>query len=119
MNPAAHRAEPRHRILRTSIIASCAVLLVAVFGIGIVELFLLRFSAGDVYPPYSSLRADPSGTRALYESLEKIPGATVARHLKPLSLLEGAEGIVFYTGASPDMLRLANKKGLERFEAII
>src|SRR5229473_4914133 len=80
------------------IIGAFAVLLVAVFLIGIVELFLLRFAAGDVYPPYSSLRADPSGTRALYESLEKIPGATVVRHLKPLSMLEGAEGVVFYAG---------------------
>jgi hypothetical protein len=100
-------------------IGACAALLVAVFAIGIVELFLLRFAAGDVYPPYSSLRSDPSGTRVLYESLEKIPGATVVRHLKPLNMLEGAEGVVFYTGANPEMLRLANKKGLERFEAIV
>lgn len=37
------------------------------------QLFSLRFSAGDVYPPYSSLRADPLGTRALYESIAQLP----------------------------------------------
>ena len=119
MNPAARRAEPRHRTLRTSVIASCAVLLLAVFLVGIVELFLLRFAAGDVYPPYSSLRADPYGTRALYESLEKIPGAIVVRHLKPLNMLEGAAGVVFYTGVHPQMLALASNKELERFEAVV
>jgi hypothetical protein len=119
MNPAAQRAEPRHRTLRTSVIASCAVLLVAVFLVGIVELFLLRFAAGDVYPPYSSLRADPYGTRALYESLEKIPGAIVVRHLKPLNILEGAAGVVFYAGVHPGTLNFAQKKDLERFETVV
>lgn len=51
----------------------------ALFAFGVVKLFQLRFEAGDVYPPYSSLRADPLGTMALYESLEKIPGVSVRR----------------------------------------
>src|SRR6185312_11842200 len=46
---------------------------------GIVELFQLRFESGDIYPKYSSLRADPLGTMAFYESLEKIPGINVRR----------------------------------------
>src|SRR5438128_12629061 len=99
--------------MRNRLLGACAVLLVAVFLVGIVDLFLLRFAAGDVYPPYSSLRADPYGTRAVYESLEKIPGATVVRHLKPLNLLDGAEGVVFYTGVYPETLWLASNKDLE------
>lgn len=58
------------------------ILLVAcacVFLAGILELFKLRYESGDVYPPYSSLRADPLGTMAFYESLERIPGLTVRR----------------------------------------
>ncbi|HTV39760.1 MAG TPA: DUF4350 domain-containing protein [Candidatus Sulfotelmatobacter sp.] len=51
----------------------------AAFAFGVVYLFDLRFDAGDVYPPYSSLRADPLGAMALYESLEKIPGINVRR----------------------------------------
>jgi hypothetical protein len=52
---------------------------VAVFAFGIVQLFELRFESGDVYPAYSSLRADPLGTMAFYESLEKIPGISTRR----------------------------------------
>jgi hypothetical protein len=51
----------------------------AAFALGIVYLFDLRFEAGDVYPPYSSLRADPLGTMALYEGLERIPDLAVSR----------------------------------------
>lgn len=57
------------------ILLGCA----AAFAFGVVYLFDLRFEAGDVYPPYSSLRADPLGAMALYESLEKVPGLSVSR----------------------------------------
>lgn len=57
------------------ILLGCA----AAFAFGIVQLFHLRFEAGDVYPAYSSLRADPLGAMAFYESLEKIPGLSVRR----------------------------------------
>src|SRR5215471_18401455 len=50
-----------------------------VFLAGVLELFKLRFESGDVYPAYSSLRADPLGTMAFYESLEKVPGLSVRR----------------------------------------
>src|SRR5436190_23553842 len=52
---------------------------VAGFIFGLFELFQLRFETGDVYPPYSSLRADPLGTMALCESLQRVPGLTVRR----------------------------------------
>ncbi|MCL4692307.1 MAG: hypothetical protein KJ060_07335, partial [Candidatus Hydrogenedentes bacterium] len=55
------------------------------FGYGVVELYVLQFARGDVYPPYSSLRADPVGTRALYESLSAVPGVSVQRHMEPFS----------------------------------
>jgi hypothetical protein len=51
----------------------------AIFTFGILELFKLRFERGDVYPAYSSLRADPLGAMAFYESLEKIPGVSTRR----------------------------------------
>ena len=57
------------------ILLGCA----AIFAFGIDYLFQLRFEAGDVYPPYSSLRADPLGAMAFYESLGKIPDLSVRR----------------------------------------
>lgn len=65
------------------VLAGCA----AAFTFGIVYLFQLRFEAGDVYPPYSSLRADPLGAMALYESLGKIPGLTVRRDFSEFNRL--------------------------------
>lgn len=55
------------------------VLLVAVSLTALVQLFRLRFQAGDVYPAYSSLRADPLGTKVLYEALGRMPGIEVER----------------------------------------
>jgi hypothetical protein len=94
-------------------------LLAAGFFGGAVELFLLRFSGGDVYPEYSSLRADPFGTMALYESLASLPGATATRHLKPFEVLDGKGGAVFYAGADPWMFRIAGQKQLEEFESVL
>ncbi len=51
----------------------------AVFAFGIFQLFQLRFESGDVYPPYSSLRSDPLGAMAFYESIDKLPGVSVQR----------------------------------------
>ena len=44
-----------------------------------VRLFQLRFEVGDVYPAYSTLRSDPLGTMAFYESLGKVPGFSSRR----------------------------------------
>ncbi len=57
------------------------------FAFGIAHLFVLRFQHGDVYPPYSSLRTDPLGTKALYESLDNLPGFDLQRNYKPLTKL--------------------------------
>jgi hypothetical protein len=72
-----------------------AVLCVAAFVFGSVELFQLRFEAGDVYPPYSSLRADPLGTMAFYESLQRLPGLRVGRDFRPTNLLPEAQDTVY------------------------
>lgn len=49
------------------------------FALGLAQLFKLRFDAGDVYPGYSSLRADPLGTMAFFESLERMSDLSVRR----------------------------------------
>src|SRR5262249_17333601 len=49
------------------------------FVFGVIQLFELRFEVGDVYQPYSSLRSDPLGTMAFYESIEKLPNVSVER----------------------------------------
>jgi hypothetical protein len=105
--------------MRSRLLGAAALLIAAVFLIGVVDLFVLRFEGGDVYPPYSSLRADPFGTKALYESLQTFPGATVTRNLKPLTALDGTQGVVFYNGVDPWTFRRSSIKDLERFEAVL
>lgn len=56
-----------------------AVLLVVLLCVTIGRLYVLRFEVGDVYPPYSSLRADPLGTKALFAALENLPDIEAAR----------------------------------------
>ncbi len=67
--------------------------LIIPFGYGVLNLFRLRFHMGDVYPPYSSLRSDPLGTKALYEGLEELKGLTAIRNYRFLSRLETAEPV--------------------------
>jgi len=76
-------------------------LLLLFFVVGVARLFILRFESGDVYPAYSSLRSDPLGARALYESLENIDSVMVGRNYRPLESLEfEPETTFFYFGSA-------------------
>lgn len=57
---------------------------------GLPLLFGMRFRAGDVYPPYSSLRGDPLGARVLYEAIERTGGHGVQRTFQPPETMEFA-----------------------------
>jgi hypothetical protein len=77
--------------------------LLGAFGYGLVHLFNLRFASGDVYPHYSSFRADPLGTRAYYESLEQLGSARVRRFIQPVEKLpHGGQGTLFIFGLAWD-----------------
>jgi hypothetical protein len=60
---------------------------VAALTFGLVRLFQLRFEVGDVYPAYSTLRSDPLGTMAFYESLGQVPGISTRRDFSTENLL--------------------------------
>lgn len=66
---------------KTFAVAAVCVLL---FAAGMGWLFWLRFDAGNLYPPYSSLRSDPLGTQVLYESLMQIHADGVQRNFRAL-----------------------------------
>jgi hypothetical protein len=69
------------------------------FGWGLWQLFSIRFEAGDVYPPYSSLRADPLGTKALHDSFAALGTLRVGRNYLPLEKLgEPGDATVFWLG---------------------
>jgi hypothetical protein len=92
------------------------VIVLAGFIYGLVQLFNLRFASGDNYPPYSSLRADPLGSKAFYESLDRLVAAR--RHLQALSKLgDGRDTTLLWLGEDVRNLRLlpAEFKDLETF----
>lgn len=70
-----------------------------VFACGIGHLFVLRYRAGDIYPVYSSLRADPLGTKAFYESLARCRQVRVARNYEDVTGLNlGPETAFLWLG---------------------
>ncbi len=80
----------------------CALLLAAVFCYGVARLFVLRYERGDVYPPYSSLRADPLGVKGIYDALDRLPGVDATRNFRPLPKLKPAAPVTLvYAGVTP------------------
>ena len=72
------------------------------FLAGLAWLFQLRFAHGDVYPPYSTLRADPLGAMALFESLEALPGVTVRRDFSSDEKLPGIKAAYLHLAGDPE-----------------
>ncbi|MEW6364852.1 MAG: DUF4350 domain-containing protein [Acidobacteriota bacterium] len=74
-------------------LSSAALLVLCLaFSAGLIRLLSLRFSTGDVYPAYSSLRADPLGTKALYEAIGMIEGCSVQRNYGPADDIPSGKG---------------------------
>jgi len=88
-------------LLKNRAIRNVALLLVFFsLLVGVSHLFILRFQAGDIYPAYSSLRSDPLGSRAFYDSLENFNAFSVQRNYNFLhSFTIGPDDVWFYLGA--------------------
>lgn len=85
-------------------------LLAAALVAGVVLLFSLRFSAGDVYPIYSSLRSDPLGTRGLFESLDSLELINAVQNYKnPRYLANQKPSTIFLAGVKNPWLLLGTK----------
>ena len=75
--------------------------MVVLFTLILVRLLFLRYERGDVYPAYSTLRADPLGTRAFYEALQLTGRYQVTRGFASLHReLETKPNALFYLGLS-------------------
>jgi hypothetical protein len=75
-----------------------ALALVAVLlFLGLRDLFALRFARGDVFPAYSTLRADPLGTMVLYDGLAGA-GVESTRNYRDLSRADAPDGTLYASG---------------------
>ncbi len=106
--------------MRTNYKTGVIVLLVvlAAFAAALAQLFAMRFEAGDIYPPYSSLRADPVGVKAFYESLGNLPGMDVNRNYEDESRIDTRKAAFFYFGVSLQMLHFLPRRDVETLENI-
>lgn len=93
-----------------------AILLGAAFAYVGLRLFGLQFTAGVVYPEYSSLRSDPMGAKLLFDGLAGIPGLRVERNYLPLQYLPEQDAAILLLGVRPDSLA-ADLPVLERTAA--
>ncbi|MDX2186136.1 MAG: DUF4350 domain-containing protein [Opitutaceae bacterium] len=68
---------------------------------GVSTLIERRVKTGDIYPRYSSFRADPFGLRALHDALARVPGLQVDRWLKPLDKVSSGEPTTWVVAGLP------------------
>lgn len=102
---------------KTTIVFS--ILLVS-FVFGVVQLFLLRFKTGDVYPKYSSLRSDPLGVKALFDALDDLASVSVRRNYEPLTKLrERPRATLFYFGAREWEMNTVSEDSVESLESFV
>jgi hypothetical protein len=107
-------------MLRRPAIFAALLLVAAAFLLGLVRLFELRYERGDIYPPYSSLRTDPLGTSALYESLERLSGVTPRRYYEAQWQEEqGNERTLFVLGTRPYGLSWLPRAEFERLQNFV
>src|SRR5689334_12722294 len=97
---------------RLSFLALPLILVGFLAGLG--RFLYLRFSAGDVYPAYSSLRTDPVGTKALYESLGRLSPFTAARQFEPLRKIStDSQSTLLFLGLQPGSIWEAQQEFTE------
>ena len=72
-----------------------------VFVGGAVQLANRQLAGGAVYPEYSSLRADPDGSKLLFDALARLPGLAVERSFVPLAGSPAERSVILVLGVMP------------------
>ena len=68
----------------------------------VVSIVMVPLESGGIYPPYSTLRADPLGAKILFDSLADLRGMRMERNFRLLSRMTGGSnpGTIFFLGGS-------------------
>src|ERR1700681_1474792 len=94
-------------------------LLLGAFAWGLEQVAVAPLETGEVYPPYSTLRSDPLGSKALYESLAALPGLSLERLYKSRSTLGDPNAAMLVLGVDPVPWAVVEGKKLEEYEDLI
>jgi uncharacterized protein DUF4350 len=95
-----------------------ALALLAALVWGLEQVAVAPLETGEVYPPYSSLRSDPLGAKALYDSLAALPELTVERLYKQRTAV-GAGAVLFILGVDPVGWSSVTEKTLTDYENLL
>ncbi|MEQ1859314.1 MAG: DUF4350 domain-containing protein [Chthoniobacteraceae bacterium] len=94
------------------------VALLALLLAGVFRLFELRYVRGDVYPPYSTLRADPLGAKVLFDAFGAMTGFEPQRNFRPLIRLKPGKPVALvYIGV--DFRARWSDDELREFESLV
>jgi len=104
--------------VRSKYIGVFALVLLAAFLYVLMQIAMLPLASGDAYPAYSTLRADPRGTKALLESLATLPELRVEQNFQPLPKLKGSKAAVMLLGVSASSTVNWSEGELKMFESI-
>jgi hypothetical protein len=100
------------------------IVITILFIAGIYHIFSIRFTLGDVYPHYSSLRSDPMGTKIFYEGLLNLPGHVVKRDYSSVPTWEGGNDTTLFilglkTGMDHSVLINPGRENYKTFSSIL
>jgi hypothetical protein len=95
-----------------------AIVIAALFVWGLEQVAVAPLESGEIYPPYSSLRADPLGTKALYESLSELDDLQVSRLYKPRKQLSPGSTLLVL-GLGPVAWDEISQKMLTEYENLV
>jgi hypothetical protein len=101
---------------KSAIATAAGVALVLALIWGLEQSMVAPLQTGDVYPPFSSLRSDPLGAKALYESLATV--ITTERLYKQRTALEPRDTMLVL-GVDPVGWSAIPKRTLEQYEKLV
>jgi hypothetical protein len=96
-----------------------AIAMLGALAWGLEQVAFTPLQTGEVYPPFSSLRADPMGAKALYESLSALPGIQVDRLYKQRQQLESPQDAMFVLGVDPAAWSRVDAKTLGEYVKLV
>jgi hypothetical protein len=92
------------------------IMLCALFVGGLVQLNRISFDRS--YPPFSSLRSDPDGTKLLWDALAGTGSVTAIRNYHPLEETHFISTSVFYLGLHPGYVTYAEESFFREAERV-
>jgi hypothetical protein len=105
---------------RNFLLPAAALIGLLLFFCFLVRLLLLRYERGDVYPAYSTLRADPLGARAYYEALGSMNDFPIARGFTSLHReLEEKPATLFFLGLDAEDIMSFTKVQVAQLDSYV